>query len=40
MLQRSLTHSALDFIATRDIMPGDEQFLDYGEAWWERAWFI
>jgi hypothetical protein len=36
MLQRSLTHSALDCIATRDIMLGNELFLNYGEAW-ERA---
>jgi hypothetical protein len=37
MLQSSSTHLALDLIATRDIMPGEELFLDYGEAW-ERAW--
>jgi len=27
----------LDFVASRDIMPGEEVFLDYGEAW-QKAW--
>ena len=27
----------LEYIATRDIQPGDELFLDYGNAW-EQAW--
>lgn len=27
----------LDFVATRDIHPGEELFLDYGDSW-ERAW--
>ena len=28
---------SLDFIATRDILPGEEVFLDYGDSW-QRAW--
>jgi len=27
----------LDFVATRDIAPGEELFMDYGDAW-EKAW--
>lgn len=37
MLNQTGAHLALDFVATRDILEGEELFLDYGDAW-ESAW--
>ena len=38
-LERNTTGAqlSLDFIATRDILPGEEVFLDYGDSW-QSAW--
>jgi hypothetical protein len=37
MLSTKGSHLALDYVATRDIMKGEELFLDYGDEW-EKAW--
>eukprot|EP00980_Cylindrotheca_fusiformis_P003670 scaffold818_cov136-Cylindrotheca_fusiformis.AAC.36 len=37
MLSTKVPHLALDYIATRDIVEGEELFLDYGDEW-EDAW--
>ena len=37
LLAQSLTGLMLDLVATRDIRPGEEIFIDYGSAW-TKAW--